>query len=100
MKQTWHYMDYDYSVDTEVPKSYATILHDMVEYNDCYDCLDTFMTEGIGGGADVFLLMVWDGPAYTKVDIMERFVAWMTEGHMELMSELLEQNATLVSEAD
>lgn len=99
MKQTWKYMDFDYDVDTEDPKSYHRILRDMVEYNDVPDLLGWYMQEEVGDGADVFLMLLCDGADSTVSTILDGFAEWM-EKDMDEVRRLVRKLAVLAEEAD
>lgn len=97
MKQTWRYMDYDYAVDTEDPSSYHRILRDMAEYNDVYDLLDLYIQEEVGGGVEVFLMLLCDGADSTVSCILDGFASWM-EKDMDEVRSVVEELAVLVEE--
>ena len=95
MRQTWRYMDFDYDVDTDDPKSYHRIIRDMAEYNDVYDLLSYYIQENVGDGADVFLRLLCDGAESTVSTILDGFAVWMEED-MDEVRRLVKDLAELV----
>lgn len=99
MRQTWRYMDFDYAVDTDDPSSYHRMIRDMVEYGDLHEQLDLYIQNEVGGGVEVFLMLLCDGADSTVSGILDGFAAWMEED-MDEVRRLVRKLAVLAEEVD
>ena len=98
MRQTWDYMGERFDVLTDEPDTYRDLVRSMLDYDDCYDELETYLEGTVGNSADLLIKMVWEGAERTADALVGGFVCWLLDD-MDMVAMLVERNCTLIEEA-